>query len=163
MNYHPLCSKISSILKENNCWFESFEHEPVRTSEESAKVRPEYSLHQGAKALIVQVKKSNTDKRFIMLVFPADLKFDKNKVKELLGIKDIRLATEQEVSSITKGVELGGVPPFGNFFGLKVIADPKLFENEKIIFNAGDQRFSVAMKSHDYQRLVNPRIEPFVA
>jgi Ala-tRNA(Pro) deacylase len=53
-------------------------------------------------------------------------------------------------------VEPGGVPPFGNLFDLGVIADQELFGNEKIVFNAGDRRFSVAMKSEDYRQLANP-------
>lgn len=156
--YHPLVEKIRRFLAEDNCWFECFEHEPVRTSEEAARVRTGYRLHQGAKAMIVRVKNSEQDKRFVMLVFPADLRFDNDKVKTLLSIKDVRLATEQEVSSITDGVELGGVPPFGNLFGLEVIADKKLFKNEKIVFNAGDRRFSIAMRSEDYQKLVKPSV-----
>ncbi|HUV71897.1 MAG TPA: YbaK/EbsC family protein [Clostridia bacterium] len=158
MKYHPVTEKIKSLLFENNCWFETFEHQPVRTSEESAKVRPEYALHQGAKALIVRIKKSNSDKRFVMLVFPANFRFNNHKVKALLGIKDIRFATEQEISSITQGIKPGGVPPFGNLFGLEVIADPKLFKNEKIVFSAGDRRFSLAMKAEDYRDLVKPQV-----
>lgn len=158
VKYHPLAEKIKQILEKNHCWFECFEHEPVRTSEEAARVRTAYSLHQGAKAMIVRVKNSEQDKRFVMLAFPADLRFDNEKVKALLRVKDVRLATEQEVSSITSGVELGGVPPFGNLFGLEIIADPKLFENEKMVFNAGDRRFSIAMRSEDYQGLVKPAV-----
>lgn len=156
--YHPTVEKIKKMLLENQCWFECFEHEPVRTSEEASKVRTGYTLKQGAKVLIVRVKSKN-ESSFVMLVFPADLRFDKNKVKALLDVKDIRFATEEEVSTITQGVEVGGVPPFGNLFGLEVYVDPKLFDNEKIIFNAGDRRFSIAMVSSDYQKLVNPLVK----
>ena len=68
----------------------------------------------------------------------------------------------QCVSLAERGVEPGGVPPFGNLFALRVIADPTLFENEKIIFNAGDRGFSVAMRSEDYRRLVNPEVVEIV-
>lgn len=153
-----MVEKIKQILEKDNCWFECFEHEPVRTSEEAARVRTAYTLHEGAKAMIIRVKNSEEDKRFVMLVFPADLKFDSKKVKQSSNTKGVRLATEQEVFSITGGVELGGVPPFGNLFGLEIIADPKLFENEKMIFSAGDRRFSIAMKSEDYRRLVTPSL-----
>jgi Ala-tRNA(Pro) deacylase len=95
----------------------------------------------------------------VVLVFPADLRFDKEKVKTLFGARDVRFATESEVTSLTGGVQVGGVPPFGNLFGLEVVADPKLFENERIVFNAGDRRFSVAMRSADYDKLVNPMVE----
>lgn len=161
MSYHPAVEKIVNILKQNNFWYETFEHEEVRTSGEAARTRPGYTLHQGAKAMIVRVKKSDADKRFVMLVLPADLKFDNKKVKEILGVKDIRFATEEEIADVTNGVKVGAVPPFGNLFNLEVLADEKLFENDKIVFNAGDRCFSVAMKSVDYKNLVNPKVESF--
>lgn len=107
MNYHPLTEKIKSLLLENNYWFEDFEHEAVRTSEEAAKVRTGYSLKQGAKALIVRIK-INGEKKYVMLVVPGDVKFDKKKVQEALHAKDMRFATEEEVSQITEGVKVGG-------------------------------------------------------
>jgi prolyl-tRNA editing enzyme YbaK/EbsC (Cys-tRNA(Pro) deacylase) len=54
--YHSTVSQIINLLEKNNYWFEIFEHEPVRTSDEAARTRNGYSLHQGAKALIVRVK-----------------------------------------------------------------------------------------------------------
>ncbi|EKD53263.1 MAG: hypothetical protein ACD_61C00089G0004 [uncultured bacterium] len=158
MEYHPVVNKIVSLLKENNYWFESFEHEAVRTSEEAAKIRTGYSLDQGAKAMIVRIKRTESDKIFVMLVVPANLRFDERKVKDFFGAKDIRFASEEEVEKITGGVLPGGVPPFGNLFGLEIITDPKLLDNEKIIFNAGDKRFSIALKSEDYVKLVRPQI-----
>lgn len=162
MDYHPVTKQITDLLKKNNCWFETFEHEPVQTSEEAAKVRTGYTLSQGAKAIIVRVKISNSEKKFVMLVMPGDKRFDNDKVKTIFGAKDIRFATVEEVVSLTGGVQTGGVPPFGNLFGLEVFADCKLFENEKIVFNAGDRRFSVAMRVEDYKTLVNPKIESIV-
>ncbi len=156
-NYHITVNKIISLLKENKLWFETFEHEPVRTSEEAAKIRIGYSIKQGAKALIVRVKADN-EKYFVMLVVPGDMKFSNDKVKKMLDAKDIRFATAEEAAQLTEGIEFGGVPPFGNLFGLKVIADQSLFKNEKIVFNAGDRRFSVAMQSVDYKMLVKPEV-----
>jgi Ala-tRNA(Pro) deacylase len=157
--YHPVAAQIIALLEKNNCWFESFEHEPVRTSEEAAEIRTGYTLHQGAKALIVRVKITNAEKKFVMLVVPGDVKFDTEKVKALFHAKDIRFATQEEAAEITGGVEFGGVPPFGNLFGLEVIVDPEVLKNEKIIFNAGDKRFSIAVHAVDYQKMVQPVTE----
>ena len=187
--YNPVVYKILDLVKAKNFWFETFEHEPVKTSEQAALTRPGYTLHQGAKAMIVKVYAKTTNdivratpalsrgsreleqnlaspqgRRlnfdcFIMLVFPADQKFDSAKVKQSLNVKNIRFATETEVADITGGVQIGGVPPFGNLFNLDVYADPSLFKNEKIVFNAGDRGFSVAIKSADYQILVAPNIK----
>jgi len=83
MTYHETVKKIQDLLRVNNVWFESFEHEPVRTSEEAAMVRPEYAQHQGSKSLIVYVRTiaadAACDKRFVMLVIPGDMQFDKKK------------------------------------------------------------------------------------
>ena len=160
MKYHPVVNQIIELIKKSSFWYESFEHAPVKTSEEAAKIRIGYTLQQGAKAMIVKVKKSPTDEKFAMLVLPGDLRFDNKKVKKLLQAKDICFATPEEIATVTNGVQVGGVPPFGNLFGIEVFADPQLFENEKIIFNAGDRSFSIAMKSVDYQTLVNPQIYP---
>lgn len=161
MSYHPVTKQITDLLEESGCWFQVFEHAPVRTSEEAARVRPEFTMHQGAKAMIVKIKKPQEENSFVMLVFPADLKFDSKKVKAILGARNINFATEEEVGALTGGVEVGGVPPFGNLFGLEVLVDESLFANEKVIFNAGDRSISLTMKSGDYKKLVNPKISQF--
>lgn len=158
MDYHPVVNKIKGLLEKNKFWFETFEHEPVKTSEEAARIRPGYSLKQGAKAMIIRAK-NGQERKFVMLVLPGDLRFDNDKVKKTIKAKDIRFATPEEIDNITGGVQIGGVPPFGNLFNIEVVVDNKLFENDKIIFNAGDRRYSIAMKSEDYKKIVGPKIE----
>ncbi len=155
--YHPVVNQIIALLKDHNCWHETFAHAPVTTSEEASKVRPEYSLSQGAKALIVKIDKKEGSS-FAQLVLPGDLQLDNKKVKQSLSCKSFRFATLDEVATKTGGIERGGVPPFGNLFSLPVYVDPHLFTHEKIIFNAGDKSFSIAMKSADYRMLVSPFI-----
>lgn len=162
MDYHPLTQKIKNLLTEHKVWFETFEHEPVTTSEEAANVRTGgYTIKQGAKALILRIKQNGTTK-FVMAVLPGDQKFSKQKIQHIFNSKDLRFATVEEISEITDGVQIGGVPPFGNLFGLEVVADESLFINEKIIFNAGDRRYSIAMKSEDYKKVVNPTVASIV-
>jgi len=98
-----------------------------------------------------------------MLVFPADTKFDSKLVKTAIQARSISFATEEEVSRLAEGVQVGGVPPFGNLFDLPVYADESLFGNEEIIFNAGDRSFSIAMKSSDYRDIVRPTVTKLIA
>lgn len=156
MAYHPLTEKIQNILKDNGFEFETFEHEPVRTSEEASKLRHGYKIEQGAKSIIVRVKKAGEGKSFAMFVLQGNKKFDKEKLKNNFGLTDVRFATEEEVFKITDDVLVGGVPPFGNLFGLPVYVDYGLLENERIVFNAGDKSFSIGMKTVDYVSVVNP-------
>ncbi len=155
--YNKTVQDIKTLLEKNDIEYKFFEHKPVRTSEEAVKVRPDYSLQQGAKAMIVKPK-INGERTFVMLVLPGDKRFDNKKVKKVLDAKDVTFASEEEVAKLTNGVIPGGVPPFGNLFGLKVVADPDLFKNDEIVFNCGDQSASIAMKSEDYERIVKPEI-----
>ncbi|MFT5036635.1 MAG: Ala-tRNA(Pro) deacylase [Candidatus Azotimanducaceae bacterium] len=161
-DYHPTVARIKQLLDAHNCIYTCFEHEAVRTSEEAAATRPEYTINQGAKALIVRVKLKNVskeeEKKFIQIVVPGDARFNPKKVRSVLNVKDVRFATEEEVGEITNGIVPGGVPPFGNLFGLEVVVEAVLLENDEIIFNAGDRRFSIAMKSADYLRVVQPKV-----
>ena len=159
---HDTVGRIKALLDAEACWYETFEHQPVRTSEEAAATRPGYGLHQGAKAIILRVKRSKNDKFFVMLVFPADRKFDAKAVKDYFVARDIRFANEDEVAALTGGIQPGGVPPFGNLFDLPVYATPELLALERIVFNAGDRRFSLAMRSADHRQLVQPEVFSFV-
>ncbi len=159
---HDAVGRIKALLDAEACWYETFQHQPVRTSEEAAATRPGYGLHQGAKAIILRVKRSKNDKFFVMLVFPANRKFDTKSVKDYFAARDIRFANVDEVAALTDGIQPGGVPPFGNLFNLPVYVTPELLALERIVFNAGDRRFSLAMRSADYRQLVQPEVFSFV-
>lgn len=159
---HAAVGRVKALLDAEACWYETFEHEPVRTSEEAAATRPGYGLRHGAKAIILRVKRSKRDKFFVMLVFPADRRFDAKAVKDYFAVRDIRFASADEVAELTGGVQPGGVPPFGNLFDLPVFATPQLFEVERIVFNAGDRRYSLAMRSADYRQLARPEVFSFL-
>lgn len=151
--YHPTVSQIITILTKYNVWFETFEHQPVRTSEEAAAIRTGYTLEQGAKALILKAKVANSESFFCMVVVAGTKKFNSKKVIKALKAKSIRFATPEEVSRLTNGVEIGGVPPWGNLFDLKTFVDTSITSQEAIIFNAGDRSFSIAMRTNDYLAL----------
>jgi Ala-tRNA(Pro) deacylase len=159
---HDVFHRIEAVLKKDGCWYETFIHgQTVRTSEEAAALRPNYTLAEGAKALIVRLKIPHKGKQFAMAVLPGDKKFDSKKLKLAAGASDLRFATEQEVAELTGGVQPGGVPPFGTLFSVAVYADEGVFANENIIFNAG-RNASIAMKSSDYKRLVTPVVASIV-
>lgn len=156
--FHPVSVRIEDTLKSQDCWYERFEHEPVRTSEEAASVRTGYSQMQGAKSLIVKGRRPKEEKHFIMIVVQGSEQFDRKKLKTATGYDDVRFATPLEVDEITSGVLPGGVPPWGNLFNIPVYADKGIFTNETMIFNAGDRRVSIAMRTGDYRRLVDPAV-----
>ena len=108
--YHKLVTTIQELLKENGMWFETFEHEPVKTSEEAAQQRIGYTIKQGAKALLLKVKPRGDKTKFIMCVLPGDRRLSSARVKSEIDLKEIRFATQDEVYRITGGVVPGGLP-----------------------------------------------------
>lgn len=156
MEFHQVLQKIKDLLESRQIKYDYFEHEPVRTSEEASKIRSGYSLKQGAKALTVKLYLRGGQEKFVMLVVPGDARFDSKKVKKLFDAKNMRFATEAEVGDITGGVQVGGVPPFGSMFGLQTYMDFQVGQNDRIIFNAGDRRVSIALSIVDYVSIENP-------
>ncbi len=160
---HSVVAQIRELLSVANITYSYFEHEPVRTSEEANALRPNFTLSQGAKALIVRSKKAADEYEFVMAVLPGDRKLDSKKFKLILDSKGINFASQEESDKITGGIEFGGVPPFGNLFNIPVYVDQKLFDNAEIIFNCGDRRATIAMKAIDWQSLVEPVVGDITA
>lgn len=151
----PLFHKIIALLEKSQVKFGVVDHEPVFTSEEAARVRGT-KLCQGAKALVLF-----GDKKPLMIVVPADQRLSFSKAKKSLGIKDLRMATSDEVYNLL-GVEIGSVPPFGNLEGLDLFVDGSLSKNEEIVFNPGVHIKSITIKYIDYLSIANPKLGDFI-
>lgn len=145
---------ILDLLNKNNIKYQKYEHEPVFTSEEAAKVRGT-TVHQGAKALVMQA-----DKEFIMLVLPADLKADLEAIQKNKEYKKLVMASKESVKAKT-GLEVGCIPPFGSLLGLKTFVDSRLSENNEIAFNTGRHDRSVKMSYADFVKLEKPEVLSF--
>ncbi len=87
--------KIQELLDDNHVNYTLTEHEPVHTSEEAAKVRGT-TLSQGAKALIFFA-----DKKPLLIVVPGDKRANLKKFKKTFSIKDLRMASPEEVTQLT--------------------------------------------------------------
>jgi Ala-tRNA(Pro) deacylase len=146
--------QIIALLEKRNISYRLTEHEPVRTSEEAARIRGAV-LKTGAKAMIVREKDN-----YYLLVLPADKHIDWKRMRAILHVSNLRLATEEEAESVAH-VKMGSVPPFGNILGLPTYFDEGILENDVINFNPGSTRHSIAMKSADLRTLVSPIVASF--
>jgi Ala-tRNA(Pro) deacylase len=94
----------------------------------------------------------------VMLVLPADRRVDLGKVAAVLGTEDLRLAHEAEFRDAFPACDIGAMPPFGNLFGLPVLVDEPLAENDDIVFNAGTHTLTAKLRFADFARMVQPRM-----
>lgn len=98
------------------------------------------------------------DGDFLLAVVPASRRVDLSQIKSALAAKSVELATEEEFRELFPDCETGAMPPFGNLYGLRVLADESLTQDREIVFNAGSHRELIRMAWDDYVRLAKPTI-----
>ncbi len=106
-----------------------------------------------AKTVIVKI-----DGDLAMAVVPASRHVDLNLLRSAAKAWSVELASELEFTSRFPDCETGAMPPFGNLYNMRVIADESLAHDKEIAFNAGTHRELVRMEWADYDRLVGPEI-----
>lgn len=148
---------IRAWLNAEGASFREIHHEPTLTSEDSARARGE-DLRVGGKALLIKV-----DDIYRLFVLSAARKLDSAAVKRHFSARKTRFATPDELAALT-GLVPGSVPPFGRpLLPFPLYADPSVFANERIAFNAGSLTDSIVMAVGDYRRLASPEVFEFAA
>jgi Ala-tRNA(Pro) deacylase len=152
-----ILAAIRDWLQRESVAFREAHHEPTRTSEESARARGE-EMRIGGKALLLKV-----DAEFRLFILSADRKLDSGAIRAHFQAKKTRFATPEELMELT-GLVPGSVPPFGApILPFPLYADPSVFENQRIAFNAGSLTDSIIMPIDDYRRLAKPEVFTFAA
>ncbi len=150
-------TKLIKFLDENQAQYRLIDHEPEGRTEIVSPMRGN-EVSQAAKCIVVMVKITKKDKKYILAVVPGDAKVDLNKIKSMFNGIYVSFATS-EIAEELAGSVSGTVLPFSFNPKLELIVDPKLLENEEIFFNAARLDRSMALKTSDYVRLTNPRKE----
>lgn len=148
-------NEIIHQLKAKKVTFDHRVHEPTPTSEDSARVR-NIKMEEGVKALILRGKNSKKNYQFNI---PAHLKVDMRAVAEAVGEKcefeDPAVILERY------GLQIGGVPPFGNLLNLENYYDEQITHQDRAAFNCGLTTESIIMKSKDLLDVVDPKMGKF--
>lgn len=146
---------VIRYLKKNGIPFEIIPHEPAFTAHEVASATrvPDSEL---AKTLVVRI-----DGKFWMVVLRGDQRLNERKLKRIVGAHTVHLAHEEDLNALFPDCELGAMPPFGNLYGLPVLVEHTLTEDDDIVFNACKHTQSIRMKYRDFERLVQPLVGRF--
>lgn len=100
------------------------------------------------------------DGEYYMIVLPANRLLDFREVRLALGLTQVRLATEDELSKLFPDCELGAMPPVGSLYGLPVYLDSTLAAEDIIAFNGGTHQDAVTMKTAEFRRIFHPLVVP---
>lgn len=142
---------LKALLDDNDVAYKVLTHERVYTSEQAAKIRG-VPLKSGVKAMVV---KGNG---YFLVLVSGDRKIDFDKLKSRIG--KASLASAEDVFRVT-GCEVGSVHPFGNLFGLQVLMDRRILDNDTVNFNAGVHEASINMSPKDMVEIIKPEIGNF--
>src|SRR6266542_1972639 len=93
-----------------------------------------------------------TGSGYAVAVLPGTRRLDMRRIREAVGDKHARLATEEELERDFAGYELGALPPIGSLLGVPLYADPEVSQHETVVFAAGNQTESVKMRQDDLFR-----------
>jgi len=143
--------KIEDLLSGLKITYRKFEHEPVTTSEDAARIRDK-DISTGAKALIFIA-----DGEPILVVVPGDKRFNTKKFKLDFKIKDLYMADAEKLKEVT-GLIKGAVPPIGKIFGIKTYFDQSFTNKDTVAFNAGSLTISIEMAAADLITAADPII-----
>ncbi|RPI04799.1 MAG: YbaK/EbsC family protein [Ignavibacteriae bacterium] len=125
---------------------------------------PALSAHEIAQAthiperFVVQTKLMKIDGYCWMIVLSADRNINHQAVSRALHAKNIKEGLENDWSFFFPNCHTSTIPPFGNLYGFRVLADASLQEGKRIVFSACSSTQSVFMRWEDYAHLVQPLI-----
>jgi len=148
---------LDNLLNSRNIPYRSFNHPPTYTAQETAQVL-HTSGYEVAKSVVLKI-----DDRFVIAVLPACQQIDLDHFKQQVDVKNVRLATENELQFIAPLCDRGSIPPIGNLFGLPVYVATSLARDEVISFSAGTHTEDIRMSFDDFLWLVQPQLMNFTA
>ena len=151
-------AKITDLLRylqSNKIEFHVLEHDPAFSAHDVAAVAhvPESEM---AKAILIKI-----DQHYWMAVLRADQRINPQMIRRVFGAKTVQLAHEEDLGMLFPDCQLGAMPPFGNLYGLPVLVEECLEDDENIVFNACTHTKAIHMKFKDFRRLAKPVIAGF--
>ena len=98
------------------------------------------------------------EKSFVLCLVSGDKKCSLNKLKKILGEKNVSMANADQVKEIT-GYTIGGVSPIGHLTKVSILIDNNLARFEDIFAAAGHPNCIFKINFEQLLKLTNGKIE----
>jgi Ala-tRNA(Pro) deacylase len=134
---------LTDVLRAHGVSYELIPHRRTESAAAEARavgVHPEHV----AKTLVLQV-----DDGFVRAVLPASERLDLAKARQVLGARDVHLASEDVLAEAYGEFELGAVPPIGGERHDPVLVDRHLPREGWVVFEAGSHEHSLRVRAAD--------------
>lgn len=146
---------LKGFLDENKIPYVSIKHSTAYTAQAIA-ASAHIKGKNLAKTVIVKL-----DGKMAMAVLPAKYQVDLEQLRSASKSKKAGLSSEKEFVETFPDCETGAMPPFGNLYGVEVLVDKSLSDDEEIAFNACSHSELIQLAYKDFERLVRPKILEF--
>lgn len=138
---------LDSYLHNKHCDYDMVSHGYSTTACESA-LQAAVPMKNVVKAVVL-----HDHNHYMLAAIPAMNKVMLPQLEEITGCRTV-LATESEIERIFGDCDLGAVPAIGQAYGLDVIWDDALSEDEDLYIEAGDHRNLIHLKQEQFQALM---------
>ena len=98
---------------------------------------------------------------FILCLVAGDKRCSLNKLKKIKNIKDISMASPEEVKTQT-GYTIGGVSPVGHLNKLEIFIDKSLERFNELFAAAGHPNCVFKINFKDIQKITNGKVEDII-
>jgi len=102
-----------------------------------------------------------TEDNFILCLVAGDKRCSINKLKKIKNIKDISMATPEEVKTQT-GYTIGGVSPVGHLNNIEIFIDKSLKRFNNLFAAAGHPNCVFKINFINIQKITNGKIEDII-
>jgi Ala-tRNA(Pro) deacylase len=147
--------RLLTFLNEHDVQYQVLSHAEAFTAHQVALTShvPDRAV---AKTLLVKA-----DEQYWLAVLAADQRVSERLLRKALEAKHVTLAHEDDLEGFFPDCEPSAMPPFGKLYGLPVIVEKGLVEDEEIVFNACTHTDAIRMKYADFERIADPLVADF--
>ncbi|MFF2045466.1 YbaK/EbsC family protein [Kitasatospora sp. NPDC058170] len=148
--------RLLDLFHQGDIAYRLMDHPPEGQTTLASELRG-HKLSAAAKCMVVTVTKGGRPTRHVLAVVPGDRRVDLKQVARAAGGGKARFADQQVAETLGATVS-GTITPFSFHPDLQVLADPALFDEPELYFNAARLDRSVAIRAADYRRLARPQV-----
>ena len=148
--------RVETILKEFD------QSQKVIVLDSSARTANEAASSLGCEVgAIVKSLLLKTENTFTMCLVAGDKKVSLNKIKKILNIKDVSMASAENVKNIT-GYTIGGVSPIGHLNKIEIFIDNSLERFTNLFAAAGHPNCVFKTNFTNLQKITNGSLKELI-
>ena len=130
--------------------------------EQTARTANDAATSLGCKVgAIVKSLLFKAENTFILCLVAGDKKASLNKIKKELHIKDVSMASSDEVKKVT-GFTIGGVSPIGHLNKIDILIDKSLKRFNSLFAAAGHPNCVFEINFNNLQKITNGSIKEII-